>query len=455
MNLEKLQSKISGRVLTAESEGYDVARTAWEISVVQWPRVIVVADSVSDIAEAVRFAKKNAMKIAVKNTGHGIALPADDSMLIITSSMNGVEINLDEKTARIESGAKWIDVLDKAQAVGLAPLMGSSTDVGAIGYTLGGGMGWLARKYGLAVDSVLSYDVVTADGNMLHVSKNENSDLFWGLSGAGAAFGIVTAMEVRLFPVETVFAGSLVYPQGAAREVFRHYREWIKDIGKDWTTSIALMNFPPLPFLPDFLRGQSVVFVRGCYVGPIEKGTEAIQSWLDWEAPLVNLFGAIPFKNADNISDDPKEPSPSFVSNLAIQDFPDEAIDILLNRAFPKNGPTPLFMAELRHTGGAIEQVDTGTNAYSQRHAAFVLVMVGMTPTPESRSIFVEILEGLKQEMAPYSSGGVFLNFLSGRERWNHTKDAFSPTVYQKLIVLKKKYDPENIFCFSLNIPTE
>lgn len=455
MNLEKLKSKIAGSVLIAESEDYDRARTPWDMSVIQWPQVIVVAENTSDIREAVLFAKDNDLKISVKNTGHGVALPADDNLLIVTASMNEVEINPDEKTARIGPGAKWSDVLEKAQVVGLAPLMGSSTDVGAIGYTLGGGMGWLARKYGLAVDSVLSYDVITADGKMLHVSKSENEDLFWGLSGGGAALGIVTTLEIQLFPVETVYAGSLIYPRESAREVFLHYKEWLKEIDEDWTTSIALMNLPSVPFIPEFMRGQSVVFVRGCCVGSIEKGAKAIQSWLDWKDPMANLFKKMPFQDADSISDDPKEPSPSSVSNLVLQDLPDEAIDVLLNRGLPEKGPTPLLMVELRQTGGAIDRIDANTNSYSQRYAAFVLVMVGMIPTPEAHSAFEKILRQLKHEMAPYSTGGVCLNFLSGNERWNHTKAVFSPEAYQKLLALKKMYDPQNIFCFSLNIPTE
>lgn len=455
LQVEELQARIRGSVLTAESTDYDAARTPWILSVEQWPAVVVVAETTSDIREAVRFAQANGLKVAVKNTGHGVALPANDGMLIVVSSMRGVEVDAAKQTAKLEAGAKWGDVLEKAQAVGLAPLMGSSSDVGAIGYTMGGGMGWLARKYGLSVDNVLSYDVVLADGELLHVSKKENENLFWGLSGSGAAFGIVAAMEVNLFPVQTVYAGSLTYPREAAREVFARYREWIANIEDEWTTSIAIRNLPPLPEVPEFLRGKSVVAVHGCYVGPIEQGEKAIQSWVDWMEPMANQFHPLPFTEADLISNDPRDPIPAAARNIILHDLSDEVVDTLINRAFPQKGPTPLMFAELHHGGGAMARIDEDTIAYSQHAAPFVLNLVGLIPTPQMRAAYTEIVQGIRHELEPYSTSGAYLNFLTGEARWKQTQDAFSPEAFQRLITLKQWYDPENLFCFSLNIPLE
>lgn len=455
LNLAELKSKISGSVLTAESDNYDAARTHWELSIIQRPAIIVIAESALDIAEAVRFAKDNGLKVAVTNTGHGAAQPANDNMLIVVSSLNEVKVDPNNRTATVAAGAKWIDVLEKAQLSGLAPLMGSSSDVGAIGYTMGGGMGWLARKYGLSADNVISYDLVTADGEMVHASNSVNKALFWALNGGGPAFGIIKAMKIKLFPVKTVYAGNLIYPREAAQAVFAHYKEWIGTIEDDWTTSISINNFPPLPTIAEFLRGQSVVMIRGCYTGPVEKGAAIIKSWVDWMEPMANLFGPIPFQAADTISNDPKEPNLAMVTNIIIKDLSDEVIKALIDKAFPAHEPIPLLFTELTHAGGAMARVDNDANAFCQHDAPFVLKLIGHIPTPAARLAFTAVVNGIKDELEPHTSDGVYLNFLTGEGKWQHTQDAFTPEVFRKLINLKKRYDPKNIFCFGLNIPVE
>jgi hypothetical protein len=454
-DLEELTSRIGGSVLTSESEEYDAARSNWELSVVQKPQVIVVARNASDIAEAVRFAKDHGLKVAVKSTGHGAAIPADDGLLIVVSSMKKVEVDPVNKTARVEAGAQWIDVLQKAQDEGLAPLMGSSSDVGAVGYTVGGGMGWLSRKYGLSVDNVISFDVVTGTGEILKASKDENQDLFWGLCGSGPALGVVTAMEIRLVPVKDVYAGNLIYPREAAKEVFSRYREWIEDIEDDWSTSIAVANFPPLPIVPEFLQGKSVVIVRGCYDGPEEKGEEAIRSWTQWKEPMANLFGVIPFRDSDTISNDPKDPIPASVTNIILTELNDDVFDTMIRRGFPQNEPIPLLFGEIYHAGGAVERVDRSSNAYSQRDAKYILKLLGLIPTEEMKLALGEIIEGFRDELKASSKEGVYLNFLVGSEKWNRTRDAFSQEAFEKLVGLKRRYDPENMFCFNLNIPLD
>lgn len=456
VDFERLRANISGGVLTAGSEEYDKARTPWDLSVEQFPKVIVQAESVEDIIQAVRFATDNKIKVALTNTGHGIARPADENMLIDVSSMNEVKIDADQRTAWIEAGAKWLDVLEKAQDVGLAPLMGSSTDTGAIGYTLGGGMGWLARKYGLAVDHVLSYELVTADGRLLHISPEENADLFWGLSGAGAALGVVTAMNIQLFPVETVYAGSLMYPGEKAREALSRYQEVIKDLDNEWTTSISIMNIPSLPFIPEFMQGKSFILIHGCFSGLSEEGFDFVNDWLDWEKPLENLFKTMPFRKVDRISNDPKEPSAAMATNIILNDLSDEVVDSLIERVIPQKGqPTPLLLAQIHHAGGAVAEIDKDAVAFSQHDAPLILKLLGAVPTSETKAAFMEIADSLRDELQPFSKKGVYLNFLTGEEKWSRTKEAFTDEAYDKLILLKKEYDPENMFSFGLNITTE
>ncbi|MCB1376466.1 MAG: FAD-binding oxidoreductase, partial [Rhodobacteraceae bacterium] len=196
---------------------------------------------------------------------------------IVTARMTDVQVNVTAQTAWVEAGAEWGMVLEKTQAVGLAPLLGSSPNVGVIGYTLGGGMGWLARQYGLATDSVQRFEVVTADGEVRTVSRSEHPDLFWGLRGGGGSLAIITSVEMQLYPVTTVYGGNLIYPASMAREVILRYREWIKDAPDALTSSFAIMNFPPIPAVPDFLRGKSVIMVRGCYTGSVEEGEALIR----------------------------------------------------------------------------------------------------------------------------------------------------------------------------------
>lgn len=452
MDLKTLEAQVKGRLLTPESEGYDEARTPWHLSVQQRPKLIVAARDAEDIAAAVRFAGENGLKVGVMNTGHGIARPADDNLLIHVSEMRGVEIDTEKKTARVQAGAEWADVLSKSQDAGLAPLLGSSSNVGAVGFSLGGGMGWLARKHGLAQDSVISYEMVTAKGDMIRVSKDENPELFWGLKGGGASFGIVTSMEIRLFPVETVFAGTLFYSPDDAREIFARYRTWSSELSDDWTTSVSIGNFPDVPIVPEPLRGKSMVMVRGCFDGPVEQGEKDLKPWLTWKEPLINMFGPLPFRESDRISEDPRDPIPAALSNMILSEISDDVIDSLVRRGIARNGPSPLLFAEIHQGGGALARADRSQMANMLQDAPWILKFVGMTPSTEAREVFQNILEEIRQEVTPYCTGGVYLNFLSGEEKWNCAPSVYSQESLQRLIELKKTYDPENILSFNMNL---
>lgn len=455
MEIADFKSKIKGRILTPKSEEYDQARTPWLITERQTPKLIVLAENAEDIAQAVRYAKEEGLKVAVMNRGHGIARPADDALLIVVSSMNEVRIDPVRQTAVVEAGAKWGDVLEKAQAEGLAPLMGSSSDVGAVGYTLGGGLGWLSRKYGLAADHVLSFEVVTADGELLRASEVEHEELFWGLRGAGAGLGIVTAMEIRLFPVGTVYAGKLLYPKEAAREVLARYRDWAAGLDDDWTTSVSIQNIPPFPFIPEFLRGKTVVALAGCYAGPAEEGEKEIRSWLDWKPPLANRFGEFPFKEADRISEDPKDPSPGVAGNILLTELSDEVIGKIIKGAVPTQGPSPLVSAEIHPLGGAIARGGGSSAAFSQRSAPFLLSLIGMAPDADAKAAFEGILSSFRQELAPYARAGVYLNSMAGEGKWGRSREAFSPQVLDRLVRLKQEVDPEDRFSFGLDLSSK
>lgn len=452
LSIEVLRAQVQGTVIVPGDLNYDAARQGWNLSFDQYPAVILIANNATDIALGIQYARAHNLGVSVQATGHGTILNADDCLLILTSELLDVFVDAESQTAWVEAGVMWSAVLEKAQAVGLTPLIGSSSGVGAVSYTLGGGMGWLARKYGLSVDSVLEFEVVTADGQLRHASETENPDLFWALCGGGKGiFGVVTAMRIRLYPVTTVYAGSVMYPLADAKEVFAFYREWIKYLPTEWTTSISVMHFPPLPELPPFLSGQSMVMVTGCYSGDVKIGQMMAQALVDWRQPIANTFAALPMSQQDRISNDPMDPTAGRVSGAWLSDISDETVDLLLEHV---GSPTGAFvLAEIRYAGGAIANVPAWQNAYDHRSETQLLHCVGITPTAEAVQQFGESVRALKQALGSHLSGGVYMNFLEGHEAHNETAKAFAAEKYQRLSEAKAKYDPDNLFRFGFNIP--
>jgi FAD/FMN-containing dehydrogenase len=448
----ELQSSLQGRLIIPGDADYDKARTGWDLHIQQWPAAIVIARDAADLAQAVRFAAAEGLPIAVQSTGHGTVRPANDSLLILTSEMKEVRVDAASQTAWVGAGAKWGMVLAESQRLGLAPLLGSSPDVGVVGYTLGGGYGWLGRKYGMAADSVRSFEVVTADGELRRSSEVEHGDLFWGLRGGGGSLAIVTGMEIQLYPVSTVYGGNLFYPIELARGVLARYRDWIDSAPDELTSSVLLMNFPPIPEMPDHLRGQSFVMVRGCYCGPVEQGQALLESWRSWRTPLVDDFKVMSFTDVARISNDPLDPSPVFSTAAWLRELSDEAIDLLVRYVPRSSGPSPLIFAEIRHAGGAVSRVQANCSAYGNREAPLLLHLLSMAPTEEAFRQLRQYTGELKQALQPYLTGGVYLNFLSSEESRQQVERGYSAEVFQRLRALKAKYDPEGRLQHGFNL---
>lgn len=449
---QQLAAQISGAVITPQDPNYDAARRGFNLSVDQYPAVIVAAHNVADVQTAVQFAGQEHMGISVQSTGHGIVSLADENMLIRTSEMTAVRVNVAAQTAWVEAGAKWGMVLAATQPAGLTPLLGSSPDVGVVGYTLGGGFGWLGRKYGLSTDSVNYFEVVTVDGRLLRVSATENSDLFWGMRGGGGGLGIVTGLEIKLYPVTTVYGGNLFYPVEMAHEVMTRFREWTAVVPEDITSSVLIMNFPPIPEMPEIFRGKSFVVVRGCYCGPVAEGEALLKFWRDWRAPLIDDFKSMPFSAVATISNDPVDPLPALSSGAWLRELSDGAIQTIIDHAVPSNGPSPVIFAEVRHAGGAISRVNPATNAYGHREETLLLQFVGVTPTPEAHQALVQFTNQFKQALQPWLAG-VYMNFLEGSESRQRIQEAYSAEKYDRLMKLKAQYDPENRLRSGFNIP--
>ncbi|MEZ4770828.1 MAG: BBE domain-containing protein [Caldilineales bacterium] len=289
---------------------------------------------------------------------------------------------------------------------------------------------------------------MTADGRTLHVSADENADLFWGMRGGGGGFAIVTAMEIGLYPVTQVFGGNLVYPAALAGEILHRYRDWIATLPPEFSTSVALMNLPPLPMVPEFLRGKSVAMVRGCYCGPVEEGQALLQPWLDWQAPIANLFHPMPFSSVAEVSNDPHDPVPGATTGAWLDELSDTVIDAMVRYGVSVNGSSPFILTEVRHVGGAMATVDRDSNAFPNRDESLLLDVIGMTPTPEAYAFVDNYAREFKRAVQPNISG-MYANFVERDEARTAASTIYPPETLQRLAALKTKYDPGNLFDYS------
>jgi len=449
--LEELRAGLRGDAHAPGEEGYDAGRRAFNLNAHQHPALVVMAAGPADVVAAVRLAREQGLGVGVLATGHGVASPCDEGVLINTSRMRGVRVDPEAQSARVEPGALWADVIPEAQAHGLAGLLGSSSGTGVVGYTLGGGFGWLGRKYGFNAGSIREADVIPADGELLRVSAYEHPDLFWGLKGGGGNFGVVTSLEFALYPLTTVYGGNLFYPVERAAEVLDLYGRWIDTLPDEMTTAVAFLNFPPLPVIPEPLRGGSFVSVRGCYCGnPPEAGEELLEPWREFGEPRVDTFGAMPYQQIDTISMDPHDPIAAYGHHELLSGLTPEASDKLVEVAGAGSN-SPLILLEVRQLGGALERPSADLSPIGRRDSRFVMNGVGAAPTPE---VVQAHLAYVAEEMRPYETGATFANFLeldgASAER---VQAAYSPEDWERLVALKDRYDPENLFRFNRNIP--
>jgi len=452
-DISQLISHLPGKVVLPSDSQYDTARQAWNLVLDQRPELIVYVESPLDAAKAISFARQNGLEVAVQSTGHGVVLPANGAMLINTSRMKDLRIDPEAQTAWVGAGVKWGEVLEQAQQHGLAPLLGSSPNVGAVGYSLGGGMGWLARKYGMSADSIIHLDVVTPDGVMRRVSQNETSDLFWALRGGGGGFGVVTGMEIRLYPLAHVYAGNLYYPPDMAKEVFQRFVQWAEEAPNELTASVVLMNFPPQPETPPIFQGQSFVIVRGCYCGPMEDGEKLMESWRVWHPPTIDDFKTISFSQAASISQDPIDPIPISSTGAWLSELSDEAVETLTRYTLPQEGPPLLVLSEVRLAGGAISRVSPDVNAYSHRDGRWLWLSAAVAQSPEMLDQIERHFEQMRAALGPYLTGKLFMNFADGKEARLRTRDGFSEENFRRLQRIKARYDPDRRFNFSFDIP--
>ena len=452
-DVEVLQSQVKGRVITPQDADYDQVRQGHNLAINHHPALILVPANASDMVAGVRYARTTGLPVAVQTTGHGIPYPADRSLLIVTTGMRGVDLNVEAQTVKVEAGVIWQDILDVLIPHGLVPLLGSSPHVGVVGYTLAGGIGYLGRKYGYAADSVVGIDIVTADGELCHVSETENSDLLWGLRGGTGNFGVITNLEFKVYPVAQLYGGNMTYPGETAQDVFRFYRDWVKTLPDEMTTSIAILKFPNIQQMPPSIRGKTQVFIRGAYTGDLQEGERLIQQWLDWRTPDDNTFRVMPFSEVATIANDPVNPVATYATSNQFTEMTDEAIDIIIQRA--TDPATHIFANELRHIGGAISRMDADHSAISNRDAQFLHIIGTPVINMENFSAIQAHMKQTQALLQPYFSGGAYFNFMAGNEAEGRAKDVYGMAHYERLLALKAKYDPENVFRFTFPLVGE
>ncbi|HTT94026.1 MAG TPA: FAD-binding oxidoreductase [Solirubrobacterales bacterium] len=436
-----LRRLIAGPVLAFGDAGYEDARRTFNLTVDQRPALIAEPHDREAVAAVVRFARAEGLRVAPRGTGHnaGPLGPLDGTVLLKTDRLDRAHVDGAARLARVGAGARWQDVVPTASELGLAALHGSTPDVSIAGYTLGGGMGWYARRHGLAADRVRAIELVTADGEVRQVDGAAEPELFWALRGGGGNFGVVTALEFELLPIPAVFAGALFFPIERAAEALHAWREWTATVPEEVTSVGRLLRFPPLPQVPEHLRGRSYALVEAVFLGPEAAGRELIAP-LCALGPAMDTFATVPPAGIAELHMDPREPAPTASGHALLGSLPAAAIDSLLAAAGPDSG-CGLLSVELRHTGGALGRSRPGHGALASLPGQFASFAVGLA-APEAAARSEEDLARVAAATAAYEVG----HYLSFVERATVPEACFDPDSAARLRAARDAYDPERLF---------
>jgi FAD/FMN-containing dehydrogenase/enamine deaminase RidA (YjgF/YER057c/UK114 family) len=431
---------------------YEELRAPWNAAVDQQPAAVALPRTAEQVAAVVRAAAAAGFRVAPQGTGHGAGLfsGADlhDVVLLRTVAMTDVLVDPVGQVARVQSGAVWQDVVEAAAPHGLAALHGSSPDVGVAGYTLGGGIGWYARKHGLATNSLVAVELVTAAGELVRADEQENPDLFWAVRGGGGSFGVVTALELRLLPITDAYAGMLLWDLEHAEPVLRRWAAWSAAAPDEVTTSYRIMRFPPMPELPDFLRGRSLVVVDGAVLGDDDFGAAQIAGLREL-GPEMDTFARTPAPALSRLHMDPEGPTPNVGGSTLLGTLDEDVIRAFLDAAGPGT-PTTLLVSELRQLGGALGRPHPGGGALSHIAGEYVAFFVGIAAGPELMAMGEADLDRVLATLAPHATGTSYLNFA---ERPVDLATAFGPEAWERLRDVRTDVDPSGLFVANHPVP--
>ena len=438
-----LRARVRGSVLTAADAGYDAARRIWNAMIDKRPALIVRCAGAADVLEAVRFAATQQVLVSVRGGGHNVAGTAvcDGGLMIDLSLMKGIQVDPVARAAWAQPGLLWQEFDHETQAFGLATTGGVVGETGIAGLTLGGGVGWLVRKYGLSCDNLLAVDVVTADGQFQRATPEENGDLFWALRGGGGNFGVVTAFRYRLHPVSTVLAGLVIHPRDAARDVIRFHRDFITTAPEELTSYIGLITAPD---------GQPVIALASCYCGDLGEGERVLRPLREFGSPLIDDVKPIPYAGIQGVFG-PAFPwgNRNYWKSRFLRELPDAAVDAVVEHA--NRGKSPLSAVVLEYYGGAASRLAADTTAFPHRAAAYHLLILGQWRDAAEDSVHVGWARDCWEAVRPWSSAAAYMNMLGDDAGAQAVRDAYGVN-YPRLAALKARFDPNNLFRLNQNI---
>ena len=436
-----LPEHVSALVALPGEPGYERC-TPWNVAVTVQPAAVVFATAPHHVAETVRFATSHGLRVAVQATGHGATAIGSDTLLVLTTAMTACVVDPDTRTARVGAGARWQQVLDAAAPHGLAPLCGSSTSVGVVGFLTGCGIGPLVRSVGLSSDHVRAFDVVTGAGECLRVTPEAHSELFWGLRGGKATLGIVTAVEIDLLPISEFYGGALYFDGDDAAAVLREWGRWSVGLPENINTSVALAQLPPLPGVPEQLAGRLTVAVRYTALDDFPEAAALLAPMREAATPILDTVGVLPYPAIGAVHADPVDPMPIHEAQVLLRDLDSDAVSVVLDAAGPGSGSVQTIV-EVRMLGGAMARQAPHPSAFCHRNAKYAVTVIGVPMGPAADAV-VPQADALTAALQPWSTGGLLPNFAPA------TDDARTARVYdadtrRRLADLADHFDPERV----------
>jgi FAD/FMN-containing dehydrogenase len=450
---EHLRALCGGAVHLPGDPGYDAARTPWNVAVDLRPAAVAYPTSASDVRAVVSGAVDAGLRVAPQSTGHnagplGRLGHLDDVVLVKTSAMRRVSVDPVARKARVESGALWLDVVEAAERHGLAALHGSSPDVGVAGYSLGGGVSWYARRHGLQTNSLTAVEIVLADGSLVRADDVNDRALFWALRGGGGNFGVVTALEFDLYPITTAYAGMLAWDRRDAEKVLRRWADWSVDAPSEVTTSFRILNLPPLPELPELVRGRQLAVIDGAVLGSDEAAADILAGLRELR-PEIDTFRRSPAASLIRLHMDPEGPTPVVSDGALLSELPDAAVDAFLAEV-GEGSTSSLLLAELRQLGGALGRRDYRGGAMPMIDAQFTMFAAAIAATPEHAMIGRADAIRLRSALADFSNGRSYLNLA---ENPINPKTGYSDESWEQLKAIRSIADPDAVFVANHRIP--
>jgi hypothetical protein len=449
---DALRGLAGGRVHLPGDPAYDEMRMPWNVAVDQRPAAVALPRTAAEVSALVRVAAENGLAVAPQSTGHNAgplaAQGVEKTVIVRMSEMNKVTVDPARRIARVEGGALWEPAVEAAAEHGLATLHGSSPDVGIAGYSLGGGTGWYARELGLACNSLTAVEMVIGDGTVVRADATHEAPLFWAVRGGGGNFGVVTALEFQLYPIETVYAGMLVWDIAHAEKVLRGWAGWAPGAPDEVTTSFRILRLPPLPDIPEVVRGRNIVMIDGAVLGTDDRGRELLED-LRALQPEIDTFDPVPARSLSRLHMDPEGPTPVVTSWSMLDALPDAAVDALLSAIGP-DAQSSLLISELRQLGGALARPHEGGGALPKLDAQFAGFAGAIAATPEMAAQGRADADRFAAALTPWANGRCYLNFA---EDLVDSRSAYSDDAWLKLTGIRSAVDPDDVFRANHKVP--